>query len=392
RAPPGPGAAHGAAADRALPGQGPPAAPHRQRPAGRGRRPAAGRDLAARVVHPHVRPGHAVPAEFRLVGSCGRRRGGCRGRRVESGARRDGFGVRPARRAVRAEDSGSGLGLGLGQLAVYRGWRADRHRGKRAADPADGGLSPGHAASHVTARAVGNAPAAAAAPDEAAGGGADPRRHRRSRRRGGVRADLVLRAAVRPAGAARGADVFATGVRVRGPGGHGVDDRSVRVAERVVVGEFGAVLVAAGQHVLVTGHARDHHVTHDIADYLAYDVTIDVHVGVGIGVRVDLFVRSDEHLVVGRAALVDAAVVLVGIYVGELTRVPAVIGSVLVTASAREGIAVALSVASRANPAQAASAGLNPLVTLAGVPRFPWAVNTAVEMAMAKTPPRRCAM
>ena len=38
------------------------------------------------------------------------------------------------------------------------------------------------------------------------------------------------------------------------------------------------------------------------------------------------------------------------------------------------------------------SAGLNPLVTLAGVPRFPWAVNTAVEMAMAKTPPRRCAM
>src|SRR6185437_1236527 len=109
-------------------------------------------------------------------------------------------------------------------------------------------------------------------------------------------------------------------------------------AERVVVGEFGAVLVAAGQHVLVTGRARDHHVTHDVADYLAYDVTI--------GVRVGLFVRADEHLVVGRAALVDAAVVLVVIYVGELTRVPAVIGSVLVTASAREGIAVALRVAS----------------------------------------------
>ena len=78
RAQPGPGAAHRAAADRALPGQGPPAAPHRQRPAGRGGCPAAGRDLAARVVHPHVRPGHAVPAGFRLVGSCGRRRGGCR--------------------------------------------------------------------------------------------------------------------------------------------------------------------------------------------------------------------------------------------------------------------------------------------------------------------------
>src|SRR6185503_14789500 len=113
-------------------------------------------------------------------------------------------------------------------------------------------------------------------------------------------------------------------------------------AERVFVG---TVLVAAGQHVLVTGHARDHHVTHDVADYLAHDVTIDVHVGVGIGV--DLFVRADEHLVVGGAALVF---VFVGIYVGELTRVPAVIGSVLVTASAREGIAVALRVASRANP------------------------------------------
>ena len=68
RAQPGPGAAHGAADDRALPGQGPPAAPHRQRPAGRGRRPAAGRDLAAPVVHPHVRAGHAVSAEFRLSG------------------------------------------------------------------------------------------------------------------------------------------------------------------------------------------------------------------------------------------------------------------------------------------------------------------------------------
>src|SRR5262249_38290540 len=88
----------------------------------------------------------------------------------------------------------------------------------------------------------------------------------------------------------------------------------------------------------------------------------------------------------------DTAFVLVGIYVGELTRVSAGICPVLVTASLRAGIAVALRVASRANPAQAASAGLNPLVTLAGVPRFPWAENTAVEMAMAKTPPRRCAM
>src|SRR6185369_14372383 len=100
---------------------------------------------------------------------------------------------------------------------------------------------------------------------------------------------------------------------------------SVRVAERVVVGEFGAVLVAAGQHVLVTGHARDHHVTHDVADYLAYDVTVHVHVhvgvGIGFGVRIDLFVRAGEHILVGSAAVVGVVVVLVGIiYVGELTR------------------------------------------------------------------------
>ena len=56
----------------------------------------------------------------------------------------------------------------------------------------------------------------------------------------------------------------------------------------------------------------------------------------------------------------------------------------------REVIAIALRVASRASPAQAASAGLNPSVTLAGVPRCPLAANTAVEMAIAKTPPRRC--
>ena len=53
--------------------------------------------------------------------------------------------------------------------------------------------------------------------------------------------------------------------------------------------------------------------------------------------------------------------------------------------SVREVIAIALRVASSANPAQAASAGLNPSVTLVGVPRCPLAANTAVEMAMAKT-------
>jgi hypothetical protein len=107
---PGPGAAQGAAADRALPRQGPPAAPHRQRPAGRGRRPAARRNLAARVVHPHVPPGHAVPAGFRLVGSSGRRRGRCRGR---GGAGRPGGHADRGRRfralrAVRPADSGPG--------------------------------------------------------------------------------------------------------------------------------------------------------------------------------------------------------------------------------------------------------------------------------------------
>ena len=91
---------------------------------------------------------------------------------------------------------------GPGQLAVYRGGRAvyrgggaDRHRRQRAADPADGGLSPGHAAAH----ACGHGPAAATAPDEAAGAGADPRRHRRGGRRGRVRGDLVHGAAVHPA-------------------------------------------------------------------------------------------------------------------------------------------------------------------------------------------------
>src|SRR6185437_15674447 len=290
--------------------------------------------------------------------------------------------VRPLlpRRAVRAADSGPG------QLAVYRGGRTDRHRGQRAADPADGGVSAGHSPAH----AVWHGPAAAAAPDEAAGSGAHPRRHRRGGRRGRLRRDLVLRAAVHPPGAAGGADILGDGARDRGPGGHVVDDRPVCFAERVLVG---AVHVAADEHVLIADHAPDHHVTHNVADYLAhyladylaYDVTIGVHLGFDVRVRIDL---------VGSAAVVGVAFVLVRIYVGELTRVPAVIRSGVVTAgsSARDVIASALRVAARASPAQAASAGLNPLVTLAGVPRLPWAVKTAVEMAIAKTPPRRCAM
>ena len=115
----------------------------------------------------------------------------------------------------------------------------------------------------------------------------------------------------------------------------------------------------------------------DIPADVPADVPADIPADVPADVRIDLFVRAREH---------------VRVYVGELTRVSAVIRPVLVTAAAREGIAVALRVASRASPAQAASAGLNPLVTLAGVPRFPLAENTTVEMAMAKTPPRRCAM
>ena len=82
----------------------------------------------------------------------------------------------------------------------------------------------------------------------------------------------------------------------------------------------------AGAHV-----APDHHVTHDVADYLAYDVTIGVHLGFGVRVGIDLFVRAREHVLVSSTALVDPAVVLAGIYVGELTRVPAVIRPVLVT-------------------------------------------------------------
>ena len=77
-------------------------APHRRRPAGRGGRAAAGRDLAARIAHPHVRQGRPIPVRVRLVRPCGRR-GRCAqvcDRGVRSRARRDSLGLRPARRAA----------------------------------------------------------------------------------------------------------------------------------------------------------------------------------------------------------------------------------------------------------------------------------------------------
>jgi len=55
-------------------------------------------------------------------------------------------------------------------------------------------------------------------------------------------------------------------------------------------------------------------------------------------------------------------------------------------------MASALSAASSAKPAQTASAGLKPSVTLAGVPRCPRAANTALATAIAKTAPKRCIM
>jgi hypothetical protein len=55
-------------------------------------------------------------------------------------------------------------------------------------------------------------------------------------------------------------------------------------------------------------------------------------------------------------------------------------------------MASALSAASSAKPAQAASAGLKPSVTLAGVPRCPWAEKVALATAIAKTAPKRCIM
>ena len=95
----------------------------------------------------------------------------------------------------------------------------------------------------------------------------------------------------------------AIGARVRGPGGHVVDDRPVCFAERVLVG---AVHVAAGQHVLVADRAPLHDARH--VDDTA-DVHVDVHVGFGFGIRVriDLFVRAREHVLVSSAALVDPA-------------------------------------------------------------------------------------
>jgi hypothetical protein len=55
-------------------------------------------------------------------------------------------------------------------------------------------------------------------------------------------------------------------------------------------------------------------------------------------------------------------------------------------------MASALSAASSAKPAQAASAGLKPSVMLAGVERCPCAANTALATAIATAGPRRCIM
>src|SRR5262249_13815736 len=128
----------------------------------------------------------------------------------------------------------------------------------------------------------------------------------------------------------------------------------------------------------------------DTADYPAHDtahVTADHAAHVTAHVTADHAADHAAHVTAD-----DTAFVLGRIHAGALTRASAAIAPLLVTASPPEVTAVALRVASRASPAHAASAGLTPLVTLAGVPRLPWAANTAVEMAMAKTPPRRCAM
>ena len=212
------------------------------------------------------RPGFAWSGPVAAAAGGGRGRGGCRGRRVESGARRDGFGVRPARRAAAGRAAtpapGSWPYTGAGALTATAG--------SAPPTPPMGAYPP----ATPPPMPCGHGPAAAAAPDEAAGAGAHPRRHRRGGRRGRVRGDLVHRAAVHPAGAAGGADILGDGARVRGPGGHVVDDRPVCFAERVLV-EFGAVHVAADQHVLVADRAplrrhpprprRPHHVD-DTAD------------------------------------------------------------------------------------------------------------------------------
>jgi hypothetical protein len=64
----------------------------------------------------------------------------------------------------------------------------------------------------------------------------------------------------------------------------------------------------------------------------------------------------------------------------------------LVSAAAsdvREAIAIEVNAASRANATQDHRAGWKPAVTLAGVPRCPWAEKTALPIAMAKTVPSR---
>ena len=161
---------------------------------------AAGRELAARLAHPHVRAGHPVPAGLRLVRTCNTGVG-TGARRVESCARRDGLGVRPARRSAGHAAASYRPGGDPDHGGRFRAVRPSgprppgRGRRPRATGrtprvrycPADGGVPAGHSPAH----GFGDGPAAAAAPpDEAAGAGADPRRHRRGGRRDGLRAEL----------------------------------------------------------------------------------------------------------------------------------------------------------------------------------------------------------
>ncbi len=55
----------------------------------------------------------------------------------------------------------------------------------------------------------------------------------------------------------------------------------------------------------------------------------------------------------------------------------------------RRPIAAAVTAPSSERPADNASAGRYPDATLAGLPRCPWAVNTAVAAATPKAPPNR---
>lgn len=58
----------------------------------------------------------------------------------------------------------------------------------------------------------------------------------------------------------------------------------------------------------------------------------------------------------------------------------------------RAVIAIEVSAASTAKITQDHSAGRKPAVTAAGLPRWPWAANTALAIAIEKTAPKRCAM